>query len=204
MTVGAGRGQDPPAARFAGRVAVVTGGASGIGAAVCRRLAERGRSSSSSRTSTRRALPGVADEIGGEAVPVDVSRARRGGRAVRRRRRPARPGRRRRAQRRASAHPTTARSWTSGSRRGGVSRTSTSPASTSGAARSCPTCSSAAAARSSTRRPPLRMMGAATSQISYTASKGGVLALSRELGVQFARVRRPGQRASPRGSWRRR
>jgi NAD(P)-dependent dehydrogenase (short-subunit alcohol dehydrogenase family) len=30
-------------------------------------------------------------------------------------------------------------------------------------------------------------MGAATSQISYTASKGGVLSLSRELGVQFAR-----------------
>ena len=30
-------------------------------------------------------------------------------------------------------------------------------------------------------------MGAATSQISYTASKGGVLALSRELGVEFAR-----------------
>jgi NAD(P)-dependent dehydrogenase (short-subunit alcohol dehydrogenase family) len=31
------------------------------------------------------------------------------------------------------------------------------------------------------------VLGAATSQISYTASKGGVLALSRELGVQFAR-----------------
>ena len=31
------------------------------------------------------------------------------------------------------------------------------------------------------------ILGAATSQISYTASKGGVLALSRELGVQFAR-----------------
>lgn len=30
-------------------------------------------------------------------------------------------------------------------------------------------------------------MGAATSQISYTASKGGVLSMSRELGVQFAR-----------------
>jgi NAD(P)-dependent dehydrogenase (short-subunit alcohol dehydrogenase family) len=30
-------------------------------------------------------------------------------------------------------------------------------------------------------------MGAATSQISYTASKGGVLALSRELGVELAR-----------------
>jgi NAD(P)-dependent dehydrogenase (short-subunit alcohol dehydrogenase family) len=31
------------------------------------------------------------------------------------------------------------------------------------------------------------VMGAATSQVSYTASKGGVLALSRELGVEFAR-----------------
>ncbi len=31
------------------------------------------------------------------------------------------------------------------------------------------------------------VMGAATSQISYTASKGAVLALSRELAVQFAR-----------------
>jgi NAD(P)-dependent dehydrogenase (short-subunit alcohol dehydrogenase family) len=31
------------------------------------------------------------------------------------------------------------------------------------------------------------VMGAAVSQISYTASKGGVLAMSRELGVEFAR-----------------
>ena len=31
------------------------------------------------------------------------------------------------------------------------------------------------------------VMGAATSQIAYTASKGGVLAMCRELGVQFAR-----------------
>ena len=30
------------------------------------------------------------------------------------------------------------------------------------------------------------LVGAATSQISYTASKGAVLAMSRELGVQFA------------------
>jgi NAD(P)-dependent dehydrogenase (short-subunit alcohol dehydrogenase family) len=30
-------------------------------------------------------------------------------------------------------------------------------------------------------------MGAATSQISYTASKGGVLALSRELGIEFGK-----------------
>lgn len=32
------------------------------------------------------------------------------------------------------------------------------------------------------------VMGAATSQISYSASKGGVLSMSRELGVQFARA----------------
>jgi NAD(P)-dependent dehydrogenase (short-subunit alcohol dehydrogenase family) len=31
------------------------------------------------------------------------------------------------------------------------------------------------------------VMGSATSQIAYTASKGGVLAMSRELGVQYAR-----------------
>jgi NAD(P)-dependent dehydrogenase (short-subunit alcohol dehydrogenase family) len=31
------------------------------------------------------------------------------------------------------------------------------------------------------------VMGAATSQISYTASKGGVLSMTRELGVEFAR-----------------
>ncbi len=31
------------------------------------------------------------------------------------------------------------------------------------------------------------VLGAATSQISYSASKGGVLAMSRELGVEFAR-----------------
>jgi NAD(P)-dependent dehydrogenase (short-subunit alcohol dehydrogenase family) len=31
------------------------------------------------------------------------------------------------------------------------------------------------------------VMGAATSQVSYTASKGGVLAMTRELGIEFAR-----------------
>jgi NAD(P)-dependent dehydrogenase (short-subunit alcohol dehydrogenase family) len=31
------------------------------------------------------------------------------------------------------------------------------------------------------------VLGAATSQISYSASKGGVLSMTRELGVQFAR-----------------
>src|SRR5690348_18321921 len=35
--------------------------------------------------------------------------------------------------------------------------------------------------------PFVSKVGAASSQISYTASKGGVLAMTRELGVQFAR-----------------
>ena len=42
------------------------------------------------------------------------------------------------------------------------------------------------------------VMGAAVSQISYTASKGGVLAMSRELGVEFARQGHSRERALPR------
>ena len=41
------------------------------------------------------------------------------------------------------------------------------------------------------------ILGAATSQIAYTASKGAVLSMSRELGVQFARRGRARQRALP-------
>ena len=37
------------------------------------------------------------------------------------------------------------------------------------------------------------VMGSATSQISYTASKGGVLAMSRELGVRVREARRARQ-----------
>ena len=56
------------------------------------------------------------------------------------------------------------------------------------------------------------VMGAAVSQISYTASKGAVLSMSRELGVEFARrgVRvnalcpGPGQHAAAAGAVRRR
>ena len=42
------------------------------------------------------------------------------------------------------------------------------------------------------------ILGAATSQISYTASKGAVLAMSKELGVQFAREGHARERALPR------
>ena len=42
------------------------------------------------------------------------------------------------------------------------------------------------------------VMGAAVSQISYTASKGAVLSMSREMGVEFARRGGARQRALPR------
>jgi NAD(P)-dependent dehydrogenase (short-subunit alcohol dehydrogenase family) len=43
-------------------------------------------------------------------------------------------------------------------------------------------------------------MGAATPQIAYTASKGAVLAMTRELAVIHAREKHPGQRAEPRAA----
>ena len=87
----------------------------------------------------------------------------------------------------ASRRPTTPASSRRRSTRGSACRTSTPRACSSAASTASRTCSSAAAARSSTSRRSSRMIGAATSQISYTASKGAVLAMSRELAVQFAR-----------------
>jgi NAD(P)-dependent dehydrogenase (short-subunit alcohol dehydrogenase family) len=56
---------------FAGRIAVVTGGASGIGAACCRLLAARGaRVVVADRDLPRAAA--VAEEVGGTAVALDV------------------------------------------------------------------------------------------------------------------------------------
>jgi NAD(P)-dependent dehydrogenase (short-subunit alcohol dehydrogenase family) len=48
------------------------------------------------------------------------------------------------------------------------------------------------------------LMGAATAQIAYTASKGGVLAMTRELAVEYARTGDPGQLDLLRGRSRRR
>ena len=39
------------------------------------------------------------------------------------------------------------------------------------------------------------LMGAATPQIAYTASKGGVLSMTREIAIEFARKEHPSQRA---------
>ena len=41
------------------------------------------------------------------------------------------------------------------------------------------------------------LMGAATAQIAYTASKGGVLSMTREFAVEYARPGHPRQRAVP-------
>src|SRR5690349_1635752 len=58
--------------RFAGQVAVVTGGGSGIGAAVSRRLAQEGARVHVVDIDAA-AAEAVADEIGGVAHQVDVS-----------------------------------------------------------------------------------------------------------------------------------
>ena len=57
---------------FAGRIAVVTGGASGIGEACCRMFAERGAQVVVTDRDAARA-DAVAKSIGGKALPLDVA-----------------------------------------------------------------------------------------------------------------------------------
>src|ERR671917_2916121 len=58
--------------RLEGRVALVTGGASGIGAATCRRLAAEGARVAVTDVNVEGAR-GVAGEVGGAAFELDVS-----------------------------------------------------------------------------------------------------------------------------------
>ena len=59
--------------RFEGRVAAVTGGGSGIGAAICRRLAEEGAIVAALDLSEDRAQQVIGDLPGAVAVRADVS-----------------------------------------------------------------------------------------------------------------------------------
>ena len=173
------------ASRLEGRVAVVTGGASGIGAAVCRRLAAEGAVVVVADLDGD-AGPALAAELGGEFVATDVSRpqdldvlydgvvARQGRVDV--------------AVHNAGVCPPDDGSvlevgleaW----RRvqdvnlGGVYL---------GCRAVLPYMLAAGRGSIVNMASTAALMGAATSQVAYTASKGGVLALSRELGVQFAR-----------------
>jgi NAD(P)-dependent dehydrogenase (short-subunit alcohol dehydrogenase family) len=147
--------------RLAGKIAVVTGGAGGIGLASARRLHAEGASvvigDIDERTGTA-----AADELGGLFVPVDVSdEASVNG-----------------------LYDTAADHYSSIDI--AVNNAGISPPDDD--------------LIENTELPAwqkvqdvnliasfVAVMGSATSQISYTASKGGVLAMSRELGVQFAR-----------------
>jgi NAD(P)-dependent dehydrogenase (short-subunit alcohol dehydrogenase family) len=59
--------------RFEGRVAAVTGGGSGIGAAICRRLAEEGAIVAALDLSVERAQKVIADLPGAAAIRADMS-----------------------------------------------------------------------------------------------------------------------------------
>ena len=171
--------------RLAGKIAVVTGGGGGIGLASARRLHAEGATVVIGDIDEQTGAA-AADELGGLFVQVDVSDEACGQRALRHRGDALRLGRHRGQQRR---HLAAGRRADREHRAAGVA---------AGARRQpeigVPVLPGGAAAHGSCRHGSIvniasfvAVMGSATSQISYTASKGGVLAMSRELGVQFAR-----------------
>jgi NAD(P)-dependent dehydrogenase (short-subunit alcohol dehydrogenase family) len=171
--------------RLDGRVAVVTGGASGIGAAVCRRLAAEGARVVVADVADE-AGHAVADEIEGWFVPADVASAaddhRMYDETVRR------YGRVDVAVHAAGICPPDDGSILAV---GLAAWRRVQDVNLRGVYLGCravlPYMLSAGAGSIVNVASTAAMLGAATSQISYTASKGGVLALSRELGVQLAR-----------------
>jgi NAD(P)-dependent dehydrogenase (short-subunit alcohol dehydrogenase family) len=171
--------------RFEGRVAVITGGASGIGLASARRLASEGAKIVIGDL-TPEAGKAAADEVGGLFVPTDVTDA----------------------EQVEALFATTVEQFGSvdvAFNNAGISPPEDDSILTTGIEAwdrvqrvnltSVYLCCKAALPHMRRQGKGsiintasfVAVMGAATSQISYTASKGGVLAMSRELGVQFAR-----------------
>ena len=173
------------AGRLDGKVAVITGGCSGIGLATARRFAAEGAKVVIGDIDDARG-PGLADELGGSYVHVDVTSAEQVDALF------------------AHAHSTYG-SVDVAFNNAGISPPDDDSILTTGLdawrrvqevnLTSVYLCCKAALpymleqGRGSIINTAsfVAVMGAATSQISYTASKGGVLAMSRELGVQFAR-----------------
>ena len=171
--------------RFKDRVAVVTGGAGGIGAATCRRLAAEGARVVVVDVSAE-AAGALADELGGTAVAADVTSPEDNERmyalALER------YGRIDVAFHNAGISPpdddsileTGLEAWR---RVQEVNLTSVYL----GCKAVLPHMLEQGSGSIVNTASFVATLGAATSQISYTASKGGVLAMTRELGVQFAR-----------------
>jgi NAD(P)-dependent dehydrogenase (short-subunit alcohol dehydrogenase family) len=171
--------------RFSDRVAVVTGGGSGIGAATCRRLADEGAAVVVVDVDEA-AGDRVAGEVGGLFVRADVTEPEDNHRmyeeAV------ARYGQVDVAFHNAGISPPTDDSildtdldvWR---RVQEVNLTSVYL----GCKAVLPHMLQRGSGSIINTASFVATLGAATSQISYTASKGGVLAMTRELGVQFAR-----------------
>ena len=175
----------PSCRRLPGRVAVVTGGGSGIGLATARRLASEGAHVVVADVDAA-AGRAAADEVGGLFVPTDVTDAEQ-----------------------VEALFATAAETYGGVdvafNNAGISPPDDDSILTTGLQAwqrvqevnltSVYLCCKAVIPHMQRRGRGsivntasfVAVLGSATSQISYTASKGGVLALSRELGVQFAR-----------------
>jgi NAD(P)-dependent dehydrogenase (short-subunit alcohol dehydrogenase family) len=171
--------------RFEDRVALVTGGAGGIGAATCRRLAAEGARVVVVDVSAD-AAGALADELGGTAVAADVTSPEDNERMYALTME--RYGRIDVAFHNAGISPpdddsileTGLEAWR---RVQEVNLTSVYL----GCKAVLPHMLEQGSGSIVNTASFVATLGAATSQISYTASKGGVLAMTRELGVQFAR-----------------